>query len=70
MVQYKCDVCKKDLSREQVNIISNFPRRIREYAVDIHGTKYVGFDRYGSAETHLCKECFCKIANFCEVVED
>jgi len=70
MIQYKCDFCGDVCSRDKINIIECFPRRIRTYATDALGVKLQAFEDCGLAETHLCDRCCQELAMLLPVAED
>ena len=68
MVQYKCDMCRQEISNN-VHIINDFPRVVRYWATNNHGVKLLSVDKYETAETHLCEECSRRLADAFAVVE-
>ena len=69
MIQYKCDLCGvKNLKKKNIGIFT-MPRILRNYATDALGVKLKTVERYGIAETHLCKICCENMASMLAIVE-
>ena len=70
MIQYKCDMCESEMkSGDTVHIIKDFPRRVQYWVTANKNVKICSFTRYETAETHLCDDCFRKLANAFAIVE-
>lgn len=68
MICYKCDMCGQEIA-DNVNKIEIFPRKTVQYAKDAYGVKVVPVYTYCAMQTHLCDNCFRRIANMMLLVE-
>lgn len=69
MICYKCDRCYQEI-KGRVNKIETFPRKTVQYARDAYGTKVVPTYKYCLMQTHLCDDCFRKIADALSIVDE
>ncbi len=68
MIQYKCDLCCKEIDKKRIRIIEQFPRLVSVNAVDCMGSRVSVLEDVAFKETHLCQDCCCKIAGILQVV--
>lgn len=70
MIWYTCDMCGLKLEPDDTtHVIKEFPRRVQHWATSNNNVKILAFTRYETAETHLCNDCFCKLANALAIIE-
>lgn len=70
MIYYKCDACQKEIKPNEIKTIEKFPRCIKTCVVGHYGERFVRFDSYKLSKTHLCNNCFIRIANMLIVGEE
>ena len=70
MIQYKCDMCEQEIKvNDTVHVIKDFPRRVQYWITARNNVKIAAYTKYEMAETHLCDDCFRKLANAFAIVE-
>lgn len=70
MIQYTCDMCEQEIKiNDIVHVIKDFPRRVQYWITIDNNITIPTHTKYEMAETHLCDDCFRKLANALAVVE-
>ena len=70
MIQYTCDMCEQEIKvSDTVHVIKDFPRRVQYWIAIDNNITIPTYTKYEMAETHLCDDCFRKLANAFAVVK-